>query len=132
MITNNTPHQKRYKVTSRLYETIRKEMADVQKTPEHIEKVKLGMRNSEKQKNKVVWNKGIPMSPEHKQRLREINTGKKPSAESIIKGIETRRRNGTLRTKGSWSPSLEAREKLRKINLGKKPSTETRQKSHCW
>jgi hypothetical protein len=128
MITNNNPHQKRYKVTSRVYESIKKEMANVQRTQEHREKVKLGMRNSEKQKNKVVWNKGIPMSDEQKQRLKEINTGKKHSPESIIKSIETRRRNGTLRTKGSWSPSLEAREKLRKINLGKKPSTETRQK----
>lgn len=42
-------------------------------------------------------NRGIPKSEEIKQKIRERNTGKKFSKESVVRGIETRTRNGTIK-----------------------------------
>lgn len=128
MVTNNNPHQQRHKINSRTYEFIKRELVAAQKSPEFREKVKEGLRKSEKQKNKIIWNKGVPVTEEMKQRLRDANLGKTVAEESITKGIETKRNNGTLRTKGSWSPSPETREKLRQARLGKTTSEDVKRK----
>jgi hypothetical protein len=137
MMTNNNPHQKRYKVNSHVYEFVKKEMVAVQRTDEHIERVKAGMRNSEKQKNKVVWNKGIPCTAEQKEILRQANLGKKISPEQVAKMMATKEKNGTIRKPGVWRPSPKSIEKMlttvaRKKaagwvnpNIGRKASQET-------
>lgn len=137
MMTNNNPHQKRYKVNSRVYEFVKKEMVVVQRTPEHIERVKAGLLNSEKQKNKVIWNKGIPCTAEQKERLRRANLGKKIPPEQVAKMMATKEKNGTMRKPGTWSPSPESIKKMLATvaekkaagwlnpNIGRKASQET-------
>lgn len=126
MMTNNNPHQKRYKVTSRIYEFVKKEMVAVQRTKEHRKKVSEGIKKSPN--IKPPWNTGIPMTAEQKAHLSKVNRGKKVLPETVKKIRETKEKNGTLRKPGDWSPSVETREKLRQANLGKKASDETRKK----
>lgn len=110
MMTNNNPHQKRYKVTSRIYEFVKKEMVAVQKTEEHRKKVSEGIKKSPN--IKPPWNIGIPMTAEQKEKLRQAHLGKKHLPETAKKIRETKEKNGSLRKPGEWSPSPEARAKL--------------------
>ena len=126
MMTNNNPHQKRYKVTSRIYEFVKKEMVVVQRTEEHRKKVSEGIKKSPN--IKPPWNTGIPCTTKQKERLRQANLGKKIPPEQVAKMMATKEKNGTMRKPGMWSPSPEAREKLRQANLGKKASEETKKK----
>lgn len=67
------------------------------RTPEQIANIRLGqIRLAEKRRiNGEVITRG-PMSEETKEKLRQSKLGKKRSSESVQKGIETRRANGTL------------------------------------
>lgn len=134
MLTNNNPHQKRYKVTSRIYEFIKQEMVAVQKTDEYRKKISDGLKNSPNKK--PPWNKGKTgiYSEETKEKIR-LGASKPRSpetkAQAAAKSLATKEKNGTLRKPGMWSPSLEARKKLSEslkgkvpVNKGKKMSKE--------
>jgi hypothetical protein len=139
MMTNNNPHQKRYKVTSRIYEFVKKEMVAVQQTEEHRKKVSEGIKKSPN--IKPPWNTGIPMTAEQKEKLSNANKGKKfppeQAAKIVAKIIATKEKNGTMRKPGTWSPSPGAIAKMRTTvaekkaagwvnpNIGKKASQET-------
>jgi len=137
MMTNNNPHQKRYKVTSRIYEFVKKEMVAVQQTEEHRKKVSEGMKRSPN--IKPVWNKGKTgvYSEETKEKIRQANLGKEVPPEQVAKMMATKEKNGTMRKPGMWSPSPEAIEKMlvtvaeKKAagwvnpNIGRKASQET-------
>jgi len=131
MMTNNNPHQTRYKVTSRVYEIVKKEMVAVQRTKEHRKKISEGIKKSPNRK--PVWNKGKTgiYSEETREKMRQgalKPRSPETKTQAAIKALATKEKNGTLRKPGMWSPSLEAREKLRQANLGKKVSEETRKK----
>lgn len=63
----------------------------------------------------------IPLTSEHKQKIGNANRGRKQSRESILKGIETRKRNG-------WRPTEEHIQKIRTAITGIKRSEETRKR----
>ena len=136
MMTNNNPHQKRYKVTSRIYEFVKKEMVAVQRTEEHRKKISEGIKKSPNRK--PVWNKGKTgiYSEETREKIRQgalKPRSPETKAQAAIKALATKEKNGTLRKPGMWSPSLEAREKLRQANLGKKSLRRNQKKNqHCW
>jgi hypothetical protein len=145
MLTNNNPHQKRYKVTSRIYESVKKEMANVQRTAEFRNKVSEGIKKSPN--IKPPWNKGKTgiYSEETKEKLRRANLGRKLSAEHVAKMMATKEKNGTMRKPGTWGPSSKAIKKMLRTvsekkaagwinpNIGRKASQETVAKmKHLW
>jgi hypothetical protein len=69
-------------------------------------------------KGRVSPRKGCHLKESTKKLLREANLGKKHSKESYIKGIETRRKNGTLNHKE------ETKKKMSIASKGKKKSEE--------
>ena len=131
MLTNNNPHQKRYKVTSRIYEFVKKEMVAIQRTGEYRKKISEGMKKSPN--IKPVWNKGKTgvYSEETKEKIRQANLGKKIPPEQVARMMATKEKNGTMRKPGTWSPSSAARAKISAslkghipANKGKKMSQE--------
>jgi len=137
MMTNNNPHQKRYKVTSRMYEIVKKEMVAVQRTDEYRKKISEGIKKSSN--IKPVWNKGKIgiYSDEYKEKLRQANLGRKKSPEQVAKMMATKEKNGTMRKPGTWRPSPNAIKKMLTTvaekkaagwinpNIGRKASQET-------
>lgn len=115
LATNNNPNQKREKISSRKYEILKRLMSEKEISNETRRKMGLGRLGKEPP------NKGVPMSEEQKIKLSIANKGKKIPKEIIEKGIETKRKNGTLRVKGSWSPSAETRKKLSEALKGHFP-----------
>lgn len=77
--------------------------------------------------NWEAWNKGIPMSDEQKQHLREINLGK-PSNISDEKREQKRIMWLGKNNPSSKGLSNETKEKIRQANLGKKQSKITKEK----
>lgn len=77
-----------------------------------------------KAKHQSSWNKGIPMREVSKQKLREVNVGKKLSQETKQK----------MKGRKAWNKGIpmteEAKQHLREINTGKKSnmSTEAKQR----
>jgi hypothetical protein len=100
MVTNRNKHQlKRHTVTSRLYEIIKKEMAIAQSMPEHRAKI------SRACKGRVAPNKGIPMSNEQKEKLRQINLGKTVSEETKKK-ISAKQKGSTRNITPEWRANM--------------------------
>ncbi len=126
LATNNNPHQKRERISSRKYEILKRLMAEKEISDETRRKMGLGRLG------KAPPNKGIKMSEEQKEKLRQVNQGKVIPQEQIDRMIATAKKNGTYRYKGTWSPSSEARAKISAslkgkvpVNKGKKMSEET-------
>lgn len=130
MATLENSNQQRYKITSKIYESLRREYATLRSTSL---KGKPGKKHSEETKNKIsqahTGKKRKPMSEESKKKLSESmkgkNVGKKRTADQKIN--QSVRQTGTKRQ----PHSDETKEKLRMANLGKKKgpdSIETRMK----
>lgn len=115
LATNNNPHQKREKISSRKYEMLKRLMSEKEISDETRRKMGLGRLG------KAPPNKGVKMSEEQKEKLRQANLGKTPAAWSVLKGIETKKRNGTYRLKGTWTQSPEAKAKLSAAAKGRTP-----------
>lgn len=128
MMTNNNPHQSRYKATSRVYELVKQEMVKVQRTEEYRKKISDGVRKSPNKK--PPWNKGKTgiFSPEVIEKLRVANLGKKISQETIDKARNTAIKNGTVRLPGTWTHSESARIKLREARSRQVITEEHRRK----
>ena len=126
LATNNNPHQQREKISSKKYEILKRLMAEKEISSETRRKMGLGRLG------KVPHNKGQAMSEEQKEKMRQANIGKIPDTKSVLKGIETKKRNGTYRYPGTWSQTPEAKAKLSASlkgrispNKGQKMSEET-------
>jgi len=131
LATNNNPHQKREKISSRKYEMLKRLMSEKEISDETRRKMGAGRIG------KSPPNKGQKMSEEQKEKLRQANLGKTPSQWAVLKGIETRKKNGTYRYPGTWKPKPESIEKMiatvteKKVNgwinpnIGRKMSEES-------
>lgn len=79
-----------------------------EETRRKISKAKKGKKHSEETKEKLRKNhkgmKGKHHSEESKEKNRQAHLGKKRSKESILKGLETRKKNGTYGK--SWNKGL--------------------------
>lgn len=61
---------------------------------------------TESKKGHVAWNKGIPRTPELKEKLSKLNLGRKPSIESRKKMSKSRSGNKNWNWKGGITPKL--------------------------
>lgn len=114
LATNNNPHQKREKISSRKYEILRRLMAEKEISDETRRKMGLGRLG------KSPPNKGVPMSSEQREKLRQANLGKKIPPEQVAKMQATKEKNGTLRVVGSWKPKPESIKKMQATVAEKK------------
>jgi hypothetical protein len=114
LATNNNPHQKREKISSRKYEILKRLMAEKEISDETRRKMGLGRLG------KAPPNKGVSMSEEQKEKLRQVNLGKTIPPEQVAKMLSTKEKNGTLRVVGSWKPKPESIKKMQETVAEKK------------
>jgi hypothetical protein len=115
LATNNNPHQKREKISSRKYEMLKRLMSEKEISDDTRRKMGLGRLG------KTPYNKGVPMSIEQKEKLRQANLGKKIPPEQLAKMRATMEKNGTVRKPGTWSQTPEAKAKLSAAAMGRVP-----------
>ena len=90
---------------------------------------KLAYENSESQKGKTAWNKGIPTSEKTKQKQSESHMGKPSGMKGKHQSEETKKKNSESHMGkipwnkgiiGVFNHSEEAKQKMREVSKGKK------------
>ena len=121
--TTNKNHRRDYRVSSRLYEMLKKDIRNMgtsEETRKKLSKVHLGKK----------------LTPEHREKIRQSNLGRIQPAEAVEKSRQANLgRHHTIEARKKISKrnlgklrSEEAKEKYKQMRLGKKMSPETKEK----
>ena len=128
-------HAKRYTfISAQRYEALRKEINDFWSDKNKTKEIRLKM--SKAKKGKPSPKKGIPLSEEHKEKLRLINLGKKHSPETIEKirqanvgkQLSEEHKQILIQSRLGSKHTEETKEKIRQKKLGFRHTEETKQK----
>ena len=128
-------HAKRYTfISAQRYEALRKEINDFWSDNNKTKEIRLKM--SKAKKGKPSPKKGIPLSEEHKEKLRLINLGKKHSPETIEKirqanlgkQLSEEHKQILIQSRLGSKHTEETKERIRQKKLGFRHTEETKQK----
>lgn len=128
-------HAKRYTfISAQRYEALRKEINDFWSDKNKTKEIRLKM--SKAKKGKPSPKKGIPLSEEHKEKLRLINLGKKHSPETIEKirqgnlgkQLSEEHKQILIQSRLGSKHTEETKERIRQKKLGFRHTEETKQK----
>ena len=128
-------HAKRYTfISAQRYEALRKEINDFWSDKNKTKEIRLKM--SKAKKGKPSPKKGIPLSEEHKEKLRQINLGKKHSPETIEKirqanlgkQLSEEHKQILIQSRLGSKHTEETKERIRQKKLGFRHTEETKQK----
>lgn len=128
-------HAKRYTfISAQRYEALRKEITDFWSDENKTKEIRLKM--SKAKKGKPSPKKGIPLSEEHKEKLRLINLGKKHSPETIEKirqsnlgkQLSEEHKQILIQSRLGSKHTEETKERIRQKKLGFRHTEETKQK----
>ena len=128
-------HSKRYTfISAQKYEALRKEINDFWSDNNKTKEIRLKM--SKAKKGKPSPKKGIPLSEEHKEKLRLINLGKKHSPETIEKirqanlgkQLSEEHKQILIQSRLGSKHTEETKERIRQKKLGFRHTEETKQK----
>lgn len=128
-------HAKRYTfISAQRYDALRKEINDFWSDKNKTKEIRLKM--SKAKKGKPSPKKGIPLSEEHKEKLRLINLGKKHSPETIEKirqanlgkQLSEEHKQILIESRLGSKHTEETKERIRQKKLGFRHTEETKQK----
>lgn len=128
-------HAKRYIfISAQRYEALRKEINDFWSDENKTKEIRLKM--SKAKKGKPSPKKGIPLSEEHKEKLRLINLGKKHTPETIEKirqanlgkQLSEEHKQILIQSRLGSKHTEETKERIRQKKLGFRHTEETKQK----
>lgn len=128
-------HAKRYTfISAQRYEALRKEINDFWSDKNKTKEIRLKM--SKAKKGKPSPKKGIPLSEEHKEKLRLINLGKKHSPETIEKirqanlgkQLSEEHKQILIQSRLGSKHTEETKERIRQKKLGFRHTEETKKK----